>query len=869
MDVRESGKNGWWSLKRFLSKQKTVEEDEEDDFDESTEMNQDVRTKPRKFTKVRAEFSCGELKQWIKGKFYVISSVFEYQFCGLNRSTKSYMTFKPEKLNYRKKAWSKKLLLQMVDGEENKTAVMSWIDSLGREVTEFDVLLAWPHIKELEDVVHSEVGVRYFYYSQLADIERYYNKKSREFVINNLSLREIMKLHERFETGEGLDLLCFNHTKNMIPNLHGLPELNYEGFQAATGGDYDPIIDNAVSIYHEILKKDIYGHSMSDICNPVKRRQLLYMPETTGHMYTQYGIIEMHCRKRALCRQSLRWLAQNGIVHQPPIDLENLQNMSTARHIYIIDMWQAQERLINHFVSIAQRWRDQGYEQGMTHREGSFAKKSKRKLNSYQKKAVQAAIDHPISVITGMGGTGKTEAVKDVVELYGEDDLESSRVLFVGPTGMSAVNVSDRVHPAYTIDKVIHTLRKAFMREKLDMLDLSTDGFALDDDELQDDPQWYLAPSLGQRRENEKKKNELLFRLLVRSWKNVEVLIMDETSMVDLKKVEFLLRLLLHFSKNLKKLVFVGDCRQLQSIRPGCFMLDVMKAVPEAVTELKKNMRNPSATIFYNALACIRRDSNLKYDDSFRLVHCVKDGVDIGTTVASTLKKLISQEGVNKYNIHFITFKRRDAIAINKACRPFYTDQYDSRSNRANLPEYFVGEKIYFKKNNYSYGVMNGQIWIVMRYVDVTRYGTPDYTIQSNLETPKAAIRRRIAELQSEDGSKTVYINLSELPFDFDTVSLGYATTIHKYEGKENQIICYHHPDSSRFENVSHFYTAITRSTRSVILLSNTPTIRKTISKCAPLRRSSMSDYLRAALQREQEEEEEEQLQPTKKQKIA
>lgn len=855
--------NGWWKLNKILSTVKSVKEDDDSEDDGIADLDSRYDSRPSMLLRTRALFEYdAETKLEVKGCFPVLSTDFKYKFNGLysnNTSTKAYYVFDSDKLEYKPRKLKAERLLEMlvsIAGESNRTMLQVQMPSgpLSRsrlqQLCELDSEALIALI--LCGLFQSQTGKRYFWYDELQLLQHYYGKRGRELIVHNLDSNELEQLHHAVTTGEQLELLCFHVTKRGLNvKLEKLPELNYEQFEAARVvvadkedlSCNDPMIVSAVSIYHEILRIDVYGHKKSDLFN--KSKMLLYKPFNNGHMYSEYSSIVKHCRDKMNCELSLLWLEQQGIIREPDSD--------SARHIYLSNMWKLQERLVDHLAWIASNWEAEGGESGMPRRIGSYAKHCERQLNKDQLQAVQKAIEHPISVITGRGGTGKTEAVKDVVERYGSDDPDINSVLFVGPTGRSADNASRRVQQAYTIDKCAHTLKKALTLRRKGELEstLANRDDSPDSNVTAPSADWYLYMTPEEHRSRLKDRGAAEFASFVRRWSKTEVLIVDEMSMVDVNKFEFMLRMLRYMGAPLKKLVIVGDVRQLQSISVGRLMADIMEAVPLAVTELKQNMRNPSSTIFHNANLCVsRRSCRLKYDDNFQLQQTT-EGDSVTDAVRSFFDSLLSDNSMSTYDVHFIAFRRADAAAINKACRPFYTSHYQPRRDgKADRPEVFVGEKIYFKRNNYRQGVMNGQIWRVLKYVDVLKGN--DFRVRedvnSNLERPSEPIATRVAVLMSEDGNTILAIDLKDLPFDFKHVSLGYATTIHKFQGTEKRVIVYWLVKDHPYENVTHFYTAITRSTQRVVLLSNAGLVGRIIQRCGPSRRSQLAHYLREAL---------------------
>ena len=882
--VTRKGKEGWWTLETILSRIKEVDGEEEDGdmgFDDEEESN------TQKLMKARARFICDGTTLEIKGLFYVLCSSFEYRFNGLyknNVSTKGYSVFDTQKLDYRPKPVSRNVILELLVNTTERDVLSSWFSKC-RSLPSRDIMFKKSctrnvelHEKTLITVLKtlflSHKGIRYFWFTELKTLEEYYERKGREFIVYNLNASNINWFYNIFMTGEKLEKLCFQVTKSMLnKKIRKLPELTYEKFEIAralvnsTANCCDPKIVNAISIYHEILRIDVYGHKQGELFN--KSKTLLYKPFNDGHMYSEYGSITKHCRDKKNCEASLAWLAEEGITIEAPLHPRDFKDMHTKRHIYISQMWNMQERLIQHLKTVIHNWKKDGEEFGMTQRTGVYQKRSKRKLNEYQSSAVHSATVYPISVITGKGGTGKTEAVKYVVDLYGNDNPELCTVLFVGPTGCSAVNATKRVKQAYTIDKCAYALKKAASLERSGKLDLDQPQQEEPEYE-QEDAMWYQHMSPAEHRLKMEKRKATEFVKLIKRWRRTEVLIIDEMSMVDIAKFEFLLRMLTHFA-SLKKIIIVGDFRQLQSICAGRIMVDLMEALPESVTELVKNMRNPSSTIFRNANICMSgKSGRLHYDNNFKLIKTHKDD-NITQAITSLFTTFRKDSNFDVYDVHFITFRCRHAAAINKACRSFYTDHYQPRSDgKGDLPEFFVGEKIYFKKNNYEQGVMNGQIWIIRKYVDVLKSGGIREDIQSNMEHYREPALARVAVLSSEDGSTTLAIDLKDIPFTFKNVNLGYATTIHKFQGKEQRIIVYWMIEDHPFENVSHFYTAITRSTEAVILMSTENVICRTIQRKAPIRRSQFARFLHETLNRKEIEidSDDDDKHPQKRQKI-
>lgn len=90
-----------------------------------------------------------------------------------------------------------------------------------------------------------------------------------------------------------------------------------------------------------------------------------------------------------------------------------------------------------------------------------------RPLNSEQMKALETVLTHPVTVITGGPGTGKTTAVRGIVKLF--EDMDRKAVL-VAPTGRAAKRLSDLAGTeAKTIHRLLgYTMGKGYRNKRFD-----------------------------------------------------------------------------------------------------------------------------------------------------------------------------------------------------------------------------------------------------------------------------------------------------------------------------------------------------------------------------------------------------------------
>jgi len=155
-----------------------------------------------------------------------------------------------------------------------------------------------------------------------------------------------------------------------------------------------------------------------------------------------------------------------------------------------------------------------------------------------QIEAIQSAVSEKVMVITGGPGTGKTTIINAVIKIYRE---LGARILLAAPTGRASKRMSEATgYPARTIHRMLE-------------YNLQKGGF-----------------QRGQEHPLE-----------------VDVLILDETSMIDTSLMYHLLKAV----PSGATLILVGDVNQLPSVGAGNVLKDVIRSGKVPVVELKEIFR--------------------------------------------------------------------------------------------------------------------------------------------------------------------------------------------------------------------------------------------------------------------------------------
>lgn len=257
-----------------------------------------------------------------------------------------------------------------------------------------------------------------------------------------------------------------------------------------------------------------------------------------------------------------------------------------------------------------------------------------------------------------------------------------------------------------------------------------------------------------------------------------DVIIVDETSMVDMYLMNYLLKAVLVGTR----LIFVGDVNQLPSVGPGCVLKDMIDSQVLPVVRLTKIFRQAmESDIVKNAHKINRGEEvDLQKKDSrdFFFIH-QNDQLIMQRAILSLVQdKLPRFVNATPLDIQVLTPMRKGVFGVyelnkllQKYLNPPAADKYEKE-----LPDrlFREGDKVMQTKNNYQLewkilnrynveiekgmGVFNGDIGVISR-------------IDENMELMTVVF----------DENRQV-----DYPFKLlDELELAYAITVHKSQGSE------------------------------------------------------------------------------------
>jgi exodeoxyribonuclease V alpha subunit len=369
-------------------------------------------------------------------------------------------------------------------------------------------------------------------------------------------------------------------------------------------------------------------------------------------------------------------------------------------------------------------------------------------LADNQKEAIRTVISSKVTIITGGPGTGKTTLLGSVLKILLAKQLT---IKLAAPTGRAAKRLSET------------TKLNAVTIHRLLKYDPASNSFTYNPDKPL----------------------------------NCDLLIIDESSMVDTQLMYNLLRAL----PNNAGLILVGDIDQLPSVGPGQILKDAIESRALPAIRLTKIFRQgENSQIITNAHLVNKGyfpkvDNKLKDTDFFFIESNTPEEI-----INNTLK-LVKNAIPRRFNlnpirdIQVLSPMQRGScgcrslnIELQKTLTPLPSSQGLERFGQ----RFSQGDKVMQMVNNYDKDVYNGDIGFIKR-IDTQEH--------------EIAI--------SFDGKSVVY-SFDEL----DELSIAYAVTIHKSQGSEYPAVII--PISTQ-----HFpmlqknllYTAITRGKRFVFLV--------------------------------------------------
>ncbi len=421
-----------------------------------------------------------------------------------------------------------------------------------------------------------------------------------------------------------------------------------------------------------------------------------------------------------------------------------------------------------------------------------YEKQNDIKYTDKQKLAISLGFSNGLSLITGGPGTGKTTALKTMLDIFDACGLET---VLTAPTGRAAKRMAEVTGRSAS---TIHRLLECVYDKRTSRVNFK---------KCHDDPL------------------------------DADVVIVDEASMLEL----LLACSLFDALKPHTRLILIGDASQLPPIGAGNFFADLLEIESIPRVELTEIFRQAaSSRIVMNAhrINAGEVPDLAANEGDFYFSPSRSAGQTADTVVSLLSGRIQSHFGIPAENIQVICPSRKlecgtDALnaALQQTLNPPSEEKAEIHTAAGLLRE---GDKVMQIRNNYDIlwkktdslevgtGIFNGDVGTVM-------------LIDKLSGIVSVCFDDRTAEYSTDD--------LTDL-------ELAYAITAHKSQGSEYEAVVM--PVFSaprRLLNRSLFYTAVTRAKKLLVLVGRKETVAEMVASNEKTRRyGALKSRIRRAL---------------------
>ena len=280
---------------------------------------------------------------------------------------------------------------------------------------------------------------------------------------------------------------------------------------------------------------------------------------------------------------------------------------------------------------------------------------------------------------------------------------------------------------------------------------------------------------------------------------DLPVLFIDEASMVDLP---LMYRILQAFKDHEIKIVTIGDRGQLPPIGTGLVFHKMIESNAFPIVELQTNYRALAGSTIPEISQIIRNGDSFKTTNDVTLIESHPDKV-----VEEVVIQYLKNQSYN--SIHVISATKRIMAKVN---RRLQNTLLKNAPVIQNAPEFRIGDKIIYKKNNPIIGLVNGSMGIIVKPQD------DQIIIAPNSDEKKDA--DMVVEFENEGRIPLLQSHIKSKYEGEWFMQHAYAITGHQAQGSEFDCVIIALEKSMVLDR-SWLYTAITRAKQKVIFIGN------------------------------------------------
>ena len=422
----------------------------------------------------------------------------------------------------------------------------------------------------------------------------------------------------------------------------------------------------------------------------------------------------------------------------------------------------------------------------------AYETQTKLNLHIQQIESIKNSVNSGVSVITGGPGTGKTTIIKCIINIL---KGVGKKVLLVAPTGRASKRLSEAT------------------------------GFE--------------AKTIHRALEVDFSNNESYFKYNERNPLDIDAIIIDEVSMVDVILFNFLLKALPRDCK----LIMVGDKDQLPSVGAGNVLDDIIKSDLIKVNYLTEIFRQDKQSLIVSNAHLINNGEYPVIDNSSSDFFFEKQKEPIQTM--QSVVELVTSRLTKFLNIDSVKIQVLAPLKAGVAGIDSLNARLQERINPASAlkKEIFVGKQT-FREGDKVMHIANNYNLEWKKRVDVFEEegkgvfnGDIGYIHKIDLKNGEVTI-------WFEDGRECVYPRT-----EMSQLTLAYAITIHKSQGSEFDVVVIpvvSGPSMILTRNL--IYTAVTRAKKMVVIVGDDVALKRMIKNRYTQKRYTMlKDFLQSA----------------------
>lgn len=453
--------------------------------------------------------------------------------------------------------------------------------------------------------------------------------------------------------------------------------------------------------------------------------------EGEGHCFLPYSELLKRAREILGTPDSVIEQAVKNAIESRKLITDNYGN------IYLPDLWHAERNIADRLRKL------------VTAHHATIMRNLDRldlqQLDIDQRAALEHALSNRISIITGGPGVGKTHTLKYILTALGSDCV----VELAAPTGKAAKRMTEA------------TGRNARTIHRLLGYSPLSGGFTVDADNPVE----------------------------------CDVLVIDESSMIDVKLMQSLLGAVGRHTG----VLFVGDVDQLPSVGPGRVLADMIDSGALPVSRLSILHRQAAESLINVNAKCVNSGKKIRlngWDSDFQFFE--EDNAEkIPELIVRAIQRIPDKFGIPMEGVQVLCPQKRSAIGtenLNKILQPVLNPLATDDGSKIEGSRFRLGDRVIQTRNNYDLEVFNGDI------------GTVKYANKDNL----------LVDFEDVAGKRSISYPREHA----DDLQLAYALTIHKSQGSEFPcvIIPIHHCNHIMLKR-NLLYTGITRGKQLVILI--------------------------------------------------